>query len=115
MAIADLTWVDALKYGPAGLAGIATVWTAGLLRRELGQKVIRPEARSLIAMYMGFTTLLMIISGVFAAYDTSRNSPNEMKEKLAKIDSIASSIDASLFSKAVAEPQIQANEQLKQI
>ena len=60
----DLTWIDALKYGPAGLAGIAKIWTAGLLQQELRRKQVRPEAQALITRFMVFTAGIMIVAGL---------------------------------------------------
>jgi hypothetical protein len=55
-------WWEAFKYGPTVLAGFVTLWTAGLITIELNRKTIRPQAKNLLMMFMGFALALTLLS-----------------------------------------------------
>jgi hypothetical protein len=87
----------------------------GSANAELSRETVRSSARRLIVEFMAFTTVLMVISGGFAAYDTTQNSPNEMNEKLRKINAIASSLDTSVLVKTATSAQLTGKIALKEV
>jgi hypothetical protein len=103
--MADISLIDAVKYGAAGIAGISIIVTAGLLQRELGRKEIRADARKILLTFMAFAFVMMAACGLFAMYQSSQHS--EESARLSRIKSIASSMDASLLGKVLADDRIQ--------
>jgi hypothetical protein len=109
----NMDLIDAVKYGAAGIAGISIIVTAGLLQRELSRDEIRPEARKILVVFMGFALVTLLCCGGFAAYDSSQKSSGDADAKLHQIGSIASGMDASLLAKATADSAIENNPSLK--
>jgi hypothetical protein len=81
-------WWEALKYGPAAVAALVAFWTAGLITLEVNRKTIRPQARSLLNIYMGFCLLLTAFSYLLV-----------LLEKNSDIASAVGDLEASLAGK----------------
>jgi hypothetical protein len=104
--MADYSLIEAVKYGAAGIAGISIIVTASLLQRELKRDEIRGDARKILVTFMVFAFAMMAFCGVLAVYESSSKIDLADVAKLTKIRSIASSMDASLLGKVLADNQI---------
>jgi hypothetical protein len=94
-------WWEALKFGPAGLAAIVTLWTASLLATELQREGgPRNSARKLITNFMIFSTLLTIVTLGLVIFD---NTFLERDRRLDSIRGAVRSLDSGIMSKMIIE------------
>jgi hypothetical protein len=97
------TWYDALKYGPtlgAGLAGLALLWTAGLLTIELNRTHgVRESAYRAIKGFMYFSAVLFAASVLLTFVDNRFKASDEKDKTLSQIREDVSSIKSDVLTK----------------
>jgi len=105
--MADVSLIDAAKYGAAGIAVVGLIISGGLLNSALGKKQINHQSQTLIFAFMGLSALMV------AALISLEIFRPKTDAKLEAIRSMAASIDSLLNMKVAFDSRIQNNPDLK--
>jgi len=83
-----MAWIEALKYGLTALAALFGIWSALRLKAEV--KSPSERGARLLDRFMIFCVLLLVLSGLLAAYDgyflQENRRASEMAPMLARMD-----------------------------
>jgi hypothetical protein len=93
-----MAWIEAAKYGLTALAALFGIWSALRLRAEV--KSPSDRGARLVERFMIFCVLLLLLSGLLAAFDgyflQEQRRASEMAPVLARMDAtVADKLDVA--------------------
>jgi hypothetical protein len=103
----DVSFIDAARYGAAGIAVVGLIIAGGLLKSTLGKRQINDQAQRLIFVFMGFAGLMVI-----ALIGLELLQP-KADEKLQSVRTLAGQIDTALNFKMTYDARVQNDPNLK--